>query len=192
MDEALNMCDFQDYAARHAVNWYRYMLYRGRNSPNGSIYFVTECTKSINWGTAVFYAQPKTSDYLQLTFNQESCQWVSQGKVDARTGPKGKDIISSDDEPNQCIFLRGFKVMLRQDVWDQLKSAVMIVSSQDGGFSSLPSTESSSLPPSHGMSGNQSETSHTSGSNNVNDAQEPGQNTQGVHLTNRYTFNMTQ
>ena len=124
--EARNIVDFQHLAARHAINWYRYMFSKGRGDPNGSLYLVTECTKSINWGTAVFYPHPTSSDYLRLTFDQESCQWNCQGKVDARTGPKAKDIIGTDNGPNQCIFLRGYKIMLRQDVWDKLKSPVMV------------------------------------------------------------------
>ena len=124
--EARNIVDFQHLAARHAINWYRYMFSKGRGDPNGSLYLVTECTKSINWGTAVFYPHPTTSDYLRLTFDQESCQWDCQGKVDARTGPKAKDIIGSNDEPNQCVFLRGYKIMLRQDVWDKLKKAQVV------------------------------------------------------------------
>ena len=174
--EALNGLAFQNYTARHAINWYRYMFYKGRNFPNGSLYFVTECTKSINWGTAVFYPHPTTSDYLRLTFDQESCQWDSQGKVDARTGPKAKDIISSDEEePNQCVFIRGYKIMLRQDIWDKLKSAVMVVPSQDGGFSALPSsTGTSSYSASHSISGNQSESHHT---NNNYDTHVPGHST---------------
>ena len=125
------MSDFQQFAARHAVNWYRYMFDEGRDDPNGSLYFVTECTKSINWGHAVFYAGPTTGDYLQLTFDQESCQWDWQGKVDARTGPN-----CFNEEPNQCVFIRGYKIMLRQDLWAELKSTGMVVPSQDGGFSS--------------------------------------------------------
>ena len=187
--EARNILDFQQFAARHAVNWYRYMFDKGRDDPNGSLYFVTECTKSINWGTAVFYPHPTTSDYLRLTFDQGSCQWDCQGKVDARTGPKAKDIIVSDEEePNQCVFLRGYKIMLRQNVWEKLKSAVMIVPSQDGGFS-LPSTGTSSHSSGHGMSGNQSDSSHTSGNNSYN-AQDPGHSTrfQDIPLINRYDF----
>ena len=183
--EARNIFDFQQLAARHAINWYRYMFYKGRDDPNGSLYFVTECTKSINWGHAVFYAHPIHSDYLRLTFDQESCQWESQGKVDARTGPKAKYIVGSDEEPNQCVFIRGYKIMLRQDVWAKLKSTVMAVPSPDGGFSSLPSTGMSNHSPHHGMSGNQAESSHTSNFNT-------GYNTryQTAHLINRYVFDV--
>ena len=187
--EARNLFDFEQLAARHAVNWYRYMFDKGRNDPNGSLYFVTECTKSINWGHAVFYACPTTSDYLRLTFDQESCQWDCQGKVDARTGPKAKYIIGFNEEPNQCVFIRGYKIMLRQDVWAKLKSTVMVVPSQDGGILSSPSIRTSSHSSHHGTSGNKSESSHTSRGDNC-DTQDHDHNTgcQDLHLINRYVF----
>ncbi|KAF8340208.1 hypothetical protein F5887DRAFT_857967, partial [Amanita rubescens] len=52
--EAVNKLHFQKHASSHAINWYKYMLDKGRDISNGSLYFVTECVKSINWGTAVY------------------------------------------------------------------------------------------------------------------------------------------
>ncbi|KAF8340211.1 hypothetical protein F5887DRAFT_855097, partial [Amanita rubescens] len=111
--EALNKFHFQQHAACHAINWYKHMFDQGRDFPNGSLYLVTECVKTANWGTAVFYASPTTSDYLWLDFDEGSCQWESLGNIDATKGPKQKDIVASDEEPNQCVFICGYKIMLR-------------------------------------------------------------------------------
>ena len=160
--KAMNKLHFQKHAARHAIDWYKYMLNKGRDISNGSLYLVTKCVKSINWGTVVFYAHPIASDHLRLVFSRDSsrCQWDYCGKVDAREGPESTDIISSDKEPNQCVFLSGYKVMLRQDIWNKLlKNAIGVDSSQDG---EPPSTGRSDHSTSPGMSGSQTQPFHPS------------------------------
>ncbi|KAF8347295.1 hypothetical protein F5887DRAFT_882176, partial [Amanita rubescens] len=53
--EAMNVRHFQAHAARHAARWYKYALNEGgRDISNGSLYLVTECTKSMKWGISVF------------------------------------------------------------------------------------------------------------------------------------------
>ena len=162
--EAVNKHRFQTHAARHAENWYKYILNEGRDISNGSLYFVTECIKSVNWGVAVFYANSNTADNLRFIFDEESCRWVRRDKVEARIGPKPKDIIVSDDEePNQCVFLRGFKIMLRPDIWDKLKGT-MAVTSKDGESSLFPLTRTSHSP--RPGSGSQTGSFHRSRSDN--------------------------
>ncbi|KAF8338631.1 hypothetical protein F5887DRAFT_1077568 [Amanita rubescens] len=166
--EARNTLHFQMHAARHAVSWYKYALNEGgRDISNGSLYFVTECTKTKNWGIAVFYASTEANNDQRAIFDKESCRWEYRGKVDAKVGPKPTDIILSDDEePNQCVFLRGFKIMLRSDIWDKL-SAVG-VTCQDGESSSLPSTRTTTHSPGHEMSGSGSDSFGRSASDDCN------------------------
>jgi hypothetical protein len=164
--EEENRCNFQTYAARHAVSWYEYMLNAGMDVSNGSLYFVTECTKSTDWGIAVFYAQSMPYDHLQFIFDQESYQWRRRGgKVEARVGSKSTDNFDSDtEEPNQCVFLRGYKIMLRQDVWDQLTGAIVVTSEEAQSSSSITRTISNAS--SHGTSSNQFDSCHQSSSHN--------------------------
>ena len=172
--KAMNKLQFQKHAARHAINWYKYMLDKGRDISNGSLYFVTQCVKSINWGTVVFYGHPIASDHLRLIFSRDSCQWDYCGKVDAREGPELTDIISSDKEPNQCVFLGGYKVMLRQDIWNELlKNAIGIVSSQDGEPTSTGTSDHSTSP---SMSGSQTKPFHPSMSDGYS-ARDPSSST---------------
>ncbi|KAF8329001.1 hypothetical protein F5887DRAFT_1006232 [Amanita rubescens] len=161
--KAMNKLHFRKHAACHAINWYKYMLIdKGRDISNGSLYFVTGCIKSINWGTAVFYARPIPGDYLRFVFSRESCQWDYCGKVDAREGPESTDIIPSDEEPNQCVFLSGYKVMLRQDIWNNLfKDAIAVDPSRDGEFPS-PSTGTFDHSPNPSTSGSQTKSFHPS------------------------------
>ena len=128
---------------------------------NGSLYFVTESTKSVDWGIAVFYAQQTADDYLRLNFDQGSYQWKRRGKVEARVGSQSMDKFDCDTGgPNQCVFLRGYKIMLRQDIWDKLNSAT-VVTSRDGQFSSS-FRGATSHHSSHGASGSQTDSSHPS------------------------------
>jgi hypothetical protein len=158
-----NRRDFQTYAARHAVSWYEYIFNVGMDISNGSLYFVTESTKSVDWGIAVFYAQPTADDYLRLIFDQESYQWKRRGKVEARVGSQSMDKFDCDTGgPNQCVFLRGYKIMLRQDIWDKLSSTT-VVTSRDGHFSES-FTEATSHDSSHGASGSQTDSFHPSSS----------------------------
>ncbi|KAF8695227.1 hypothetical protein AX14_001856, partial [Amanita brunnescens Koide BX004] len=164
--EAMNKADFQKHAGCHAISWYKYMFDEGLDVSNGSLYFVTECIKSAHWGIAVFYANPIPDDHLRFIVKEGSCRWEKRGKVESRIGPNPKDIIPFDDEePNQCVFLRGYKIMLRSDVWDKLKGT-MAVTTQDEEFSSSPSTRTTSFSPSPGKSGSQADPFYQSSSDN--------------------------
>ena len=141
------------------------MLNAGMDVSNGSLYFVTECTKSMDWGIAVFYARSTPDDHLQYIFDQESYRWKCRGKVEARVGSKSDHKFDCDtEEPNQCVFLRGYKIMLRQDIWDQLTGPI-VVTSEDGQSSSSISRTISDAS-SHGSSDNQFDSCHQSSSHN--------------------------
>ena len=160
---------FRMHASHHALTWYTYMLKEGMNISNGSLYFVTECTKSVNWGIAVFYARPRANDNIQLIFDGESYRWDCLGKVEAKVGPESTDIIVSDGgelNDNQCVFLRGYKIMLRSDIWNDLKRAT-IRTSNDSGFSS-PQITRKSYSSSSKMSSSQTDSSYQSTSDNRN------------------------
>ena len=144
--EATNKLHFRLHAARHALSRYEYMLNMGSDAPNGSLYFVTDCIKSVNWGIATFSAPSTAYDALHLDFDEGSCRWEFRGKVEARVGPRPMDVIITDDEePNQCVFLGGYKVMLQQRIWDKLQNGVF-VESQGGNISSSPSARHLSSP----------------------------------------------
>ncbi|KAM6499202.1 hypothetical protein JOM56_004710 [Amanita muscaria] len=127
--EAKNKLSFKALASRHAENWYRYTIVtRGRDVPNGSLYLVTSCIKCTDWGIAVFDRPSASQDYLQFiehefqTTNRNlhsKYDWKGSGAFIAKVAmdsciPDSRD----DDGSNQCIFLRGYKIMLRKDVWD--------------------------------------------------------------------------
>jgi len=164
----MNILHFQRHAARCAASWYEYALNEGgRDISNGSLYFVTECIKSKNWGVAVFYENAVANNDHRAIFDSETCQWEYRGKTDARVGPKPKDIVLlDDDEPNQCVFLRGIRVMLGQGIWDRLNA--IDVTCEDGVSSSPPFTGTITHSPMDEMMSSQTHSLHQSPSSDSN------------------------
>ena len=126
--EARDSYAFCRLAALHAENWYKYMVVtRGREAPNGSLYLVTGCIKTKAWGSAVFDRPSAPDDHLQFTTKrkaqaaQPKYSWNKAGRAFGKIGPTEKDTIPDSDEPiNQCVFLRGYRIMLRQDRWNAI------------------------------------------------------------------------
>ncbi|KIL61566.1 hypothetical protein M378DRAFT_13388 [Amanita muscaria Koide BX008] len=125
--EAQNGKAFKDLAARHAESWYKYtVVTRERSASNGSLCLVTGSVKSDVWGVAVFDRPSNSEDYLRFivdeapTHNspQSRYKWEQSGSVISNVGPSKPN--SNKEEPDQCIFLRGLRIMLRQDRWDAL------------------------------------------------------------------------
>ena len=148
-----DMHKFETHASLHALRWYEEALNNGIKLSNGSVYFVTECTKSMDWGIAVFYAPSGANHGLRFIVDGESYRWNYRGKVEAKIGSQSTDRIVSDGrEPNQCVFLRGYKIMLRSDIWAKVTMATNVTSQPEGG--GLPSAQTSSYS---GTSGSQTD-----------------------------------
>jgi hypothetical protein len=44
------------------------------------------------------------------------------GRISAKVGPASTDIVATDcEEPNQCVFIRGYKISLGEKIWKKLK-----------------------------------------------------------------------
>ncbi|KAF8629748.1 hypothetical protein AX15_003289 [Amanita polypyramis BW_CC] len=148
--EAQNKLLFWDYAARHAEKLYKYMhLERGRDAPNGSLYIVTGCIKSESWGIATFDRPSQDNDYLQFITvdvppgnlrRMPACgrryYWKQANGAIARTGPSSKYLVIGDEVEmlNQCIFLRGYKVTLQEEVWKDLVNPIRMSSAKHSGW----------------------------------------------------------
>jgi hypothetical protein len=125
--EAEDTSIFYDIAMRHAENWYEYMIAtRSRDIPNGSLYLVTGCIKTGNWGIGTLYGRPAETDYLEFTPRDQSSRqphsWKKAGPIMTKVGPTSTDIVVADGgEPNQCLFFRGYKITLGTKLWKDLK-----------------------------------------------------------------------
>ncbi|KIL63942.1 hypothetical protein M378DRAFT_163905 [Amanita muscaria Koide BX008] len=125
LDEATNMLPFEKLAARHAVQWYEYTMTRGRKISNGSLYLITSSTKCTQWGTAVF--DRTCASGQGLNFDKKKSRPV--GKTPAKYQWKGSRAFPTKvfdpikgSTPNQCVFLGGYKITIRQDIFDNLYS----------------------------------------------------------------------
>jgi len=125
---------FREYALRHAKSWYEFVNgTRGMEVANGSLYLVTGCDKASSWGVASFSNKSREGQVsLKFTAVQAagvSVSWDWQceefGSVSIRSGPKR----INDDSPrpqNQCVFIRGFRVMIREGPFAALGGAVKV------------------------------------------------------------------
>jgi hypothetical protein len=115
---------------------------RSRDVPNGSLYLVTGCIKTGNWGIGALYGQPAETDYLEFTSGgqpqQRTYSWKKSGPIAGKVGPTSTDIIMGDrEEPNQCVFLRGYKISLGRKLWKNLKGkALSVPSNREQSFRS--------------------------------------------------------
>ncbi|KIL55611.1 hypothetical protein M378DRAFT_170916, partial [Amanita muscaria Koide BX008] len=86
---------------------------RGRSISNGSLYLVTSFTRCTHWGIAVFNRPCNPGQ--GLTFVNTPFGWKGSRGFTTKVSDTNKG-----DTPNQCVFLRGYKIMIRQDIFDNL------------------------------------------------------------------------
>ncbi|KAF7982336.1 hypothetical protein HWV62_29046 [Athelia sp. TMB] len=118
-----NTAAIRTYCLKNAVSWYRFINETlGRDALNGSVYVVTGCDKSKAWGIATT-GESSSSQSLSLQFNAKfiaasagyECSWSSTGRSVQRVSRSPTDLAPGVKQPeNQCLFIRGYKVMLRE------------------------------------------------------------------------------
>jgi hypothetical protein len=112
-----NLKKLRDLALDHGTRWYEHARgFFGRDAPDGSLYLVTGCDKSSSWGT-VSFSDIAEENGFSLMFTsagigeaEATCRssWVNQSPATVRTGPG-----DCSDKQNQCVFIRGFKISVR-------------------------------------------------------------------------------
>jgi hypothetical protein len=120
----------------NAILWYQFVnVTLGREASNGSLYLVTGCDKSMTWGVASISCASGT-DTLSLKFTAAEVAeasttrgytWETYCPATVRIGP------NPDPErlQNQCVFLRGFKVMLQEGLMAKVRGTVKVTSVLD-------------------------------------------------------------
>jgi hypothetical protein len=103
------------------------------------LYLVTGCDKASSWGVASFSGVSGDGEVsLQFKAAQVGAggasyewQWETQNSVAVRTGPKRVD-RENDQPQSQCLFVRGFKVAVRENpLAVALRGSVNLSSVQD-------------------------------------------------------------
>ena len=116
-----NKVKFLQYAQANAMHWYQFANGRlGREAANGSLYLVTGCDKSTTWAAGSHSSASESNDLsfkftiakvgeLGAAFNYS---WDTDSSTTVRTGP---EISNTQEEiQNQCNFIRGFRVSVRE------------------------------------------------------------------------------
>jgi hypothetical protein len=125
-----NKGKIHNLAFRCGLSWYKYAnVDQGRMAPNGSLYVVTGCDKAnafqmASWShdanegeiSVTFTAAELAEGIVSYSFTGET-----YSPVDVRVGPR-----SPSWRQNQCIFLRGFKVAVREMPLALVKEAISL------------------------------------------------------------------
>jgi hypothetical protein len=117
----------QNQAQSHAECWYRYANNPRIRARNGELYLVTGADKSANWCLGAF---PNASGDRVARFtstddasSSTTEQFEPSGSATARTCPV------SGNRKNQCAFLRGFKIMLDENIYSKSVKALSMITS---------------------------------------------------------------
>jgi hypothetical protein len=130
-----NLTKFRRHAIQNTLRWYQFVNGTlGREAPNGSLYLVTGCDKSTTWGIAsVSGAFGSSSLSLKATAAQiaearvsYSYSWETRCPATVRVGPEPGGNL--DRLQNQCVFLRGFKMAVREGPMAALMGATKLSS----------------------------------------------------------------
>ncbi|KAF8984060.1 hypothetical protein BDQ17DRAFT_1437163 [Cyathus striatus] len=136
-EDSKNQLDLKDFISRNAISWYSYALAKGRDIDRHSLCLVTGSIKSSSWGIATFdKSVPERNSMLvigeSLRTDRPSLKWKKTGGASSsRTGPSPNGIPENIN--NQCLFLRGFRISLSEEVWDGIwKVRTTVVINENG------------------------------------------------------------
>jgi hypothetical protein len=129
--DVLKKNNIHKLALRCGASWYKYANEeRGRMAPNGSLYVVTGCDKANTWGLASWsccseggeislaFTLKQSEAGASFSYSHESCTTAT-----VRVGP-----ITPSQKTNQCVFLRGFKVAVREEPLARVRGSVSLTS----------------------------------------------------------------
>jgi len=116
-----NLRHFEEDALRCAKSWYKFAvtkLGRTRISAN-SLYLITGCHKTSSWSLAAFHQSSGSCDFnAQFTAGKivngnisAAYSWQMSSAVPCRIGPQPYDAAQ-----NQTVFIRGFKIAIRESI----------------------------------------------------------------------------
>ncbi|KAL1677991.1 hypothetical protein EV122DRAFT_188828, partial [Schizophyllum commune] len=135
--DTLNTATFREQVDRHGLEWYDYAVNtRTWTIDNGELYLVTGVDKAPAWGTMAFrdlqcnhtvFFQIPLATHGSVGYSREY-QWRNITSQTARKGPDTQAaLFSADGKPaeNQCIFLRGYKIMLADSLWRRVSGVAV-------------------------------------------------------------------
>jgi hypothetical protein len=119
--ELTNLGEICSYTERNAVSWYQHINGTlGRELPNGSLYIITGLDKCAAWGVAAFsnpekeqlslrFVESYSMAFSEIPWSEKYC-WMEDCVAGTSTHA-GPNTVQAT--PNQCLFLRGYRIALR-------------------------------------------------------------------------------
>ncbi|KAL1676975.1 hypothetical protein EV122DRAFT_291440 [Schizophyllum commune] len=119
---------------RHGREWYTYVRETlGWTIDNGDLYLVTGVDKAATWGALAFRDTQRSHDVcFQFTATpvanaalRHQYQWRHLTSQSARQGPDAAVLMYGDGgapAENQCVFVRGYKIMIRRELWPRRRA----------------------------------------------------------------------
>ncbi|KAL0059197.1 hypothetical protein AAF712_014091 [Marasmius tenuissimus] len=166
--DASNKAIFLEYAFRNGESWYRFVNGElGREADNGELYLITGFDKTNSWENAVIYNRSSTNSF-SLAFTTGGLGAEGRLRL-SKTTSEGASLshrYSSDESLyNQSLFIRGFRISVRQGVRSRWGTKVKVAST----YKSPQSEALDSLPggPPFGGLANRSWSDTTTGDNSV-------------------------
>jgi hypothetical protein len=169
-----NLRKFRELALDHGASWYKHAReYFGRDAPSGSLCLVTGCDKSSSWAIASFSDVSEDSG-ISLKFTTAPVgdltaayrsSWDNHSPAIVRT------IDGSRDKQNQCVFIRGFRIALRESpIVAKILGTVKLTSTPDSKSPKSPGGHISSR-----RSGPQSALGGQTGGSNSGSHEQPNE-----------------
>lgn len=131
-EDYCDIASIRSYSIANAMSWYKFINRTlGREAPNGSLYVATGCDKSAAWGIATM-GEASSSQTFSLQFTavkasigaSYSCSWSSSGGAVTRSSAPSDFGLDTVQPQNQCLFVRGFKIMVREGIKAKIFGAV--------------------------------------------------------------------
>lgn len=119
--EVVNLAKFRSFLVKHALSLHDYAIrQRGEEFNSGQLMVVTGCDKATHFASTVF--SDGTNDYattLTLPGEEPSLPVTADhANVYGTTLTSSRHRSFPSETANQAVFLRGFKICLRQEFWD--------------------------------------------------------------------------
>ncbi|KAK1224259.1 hypothetical protein PQX77_012837 [Marasmius sp. AFHP31] len=148
--DASNKAMFRNYAYEHGASWYQFANEtHGRDAENGELYFITGFDKSNGYENAVIHSRATTKS-CSLAFTTGGLGAEGRLRLSRTTGHEAlfTSRCSSDEtHQNQAIFVRGFRISIRQGVLALLGlSTVKVASTYRSSLSDVLGRVSSGFP----------------------------------------------
>ena len=139
-----NLCgSLRQYAFRHGNSWYEWLNGNGADVPNGSLYLITGVDKTKNWCLASY---SRLSTPALLDFFTDDVMITPDARVAPTQDPPQQDtaarqyfcrqsgsvpvrtchLARDDGPPNQCNFIRGFKLAMNRSLFGRCTTSVRV------------------------------------------------------------------